>query len=380
MPAPCPSHDDLQHFSLGRVPEGQALRLEEHLARCPTCLETIQGLRAEDTLVEAVRVQAASREKLPGGEAVVRTIGRLRGLQESVRSRHLAVEQLVGLLAPPLAADELGRLGPYRILEVVGTGGMGVVYRAHDPQLDRVVAVKAMLPALAVHPTARERFLREARAAAKLTHDHVVTVYQVGEDRGVPYLAMPFLKGESLEGRLRRLGGPLGVAEALRIGREIAEGLRAMHELGLVHRDVKPANVFLEGETGRVKILDFGLARASADVQLTVDGVIVGTPAFMAPEQGTRGPIDARADLFSLGCVLYTLLTATLPFDGEDVVSTLLAVRTTTPPPPHEKNAAVPEEVSALVMALLAKMPGDRPESAQAVAGRVRELERSTGA
>src|SRR5262249_10088858 len=154
---------------------------------------------------------------------------------------------LTGFLAPAEASDEIGRLGPYRILDVVGAGGMGVVFRAHDPQLDRLVALKAMLPNLAANPTARQRFLREARAAAQIQHDHIVTIYAVGEDRGVPYLAMPYLKGESLDARLRRAGGPLPAAEVLRVGREIAEGLAAVHGLGLVHRDIKPGNVFLEG-------------------------------------------------------------------------------------------------------------------------------------
>ncbi len=279
-------------------------------------------------------------------------------------------ESLTGFLAPAQQGDEVGRLGPYRILDVLGAGGMGVVYRAHDPQLDRVVAVKAMLPALAINPTARQRFLREAKAAAALTHDHIVAIYHVGEDRGVPFLAMPLLKGESLDARLRREGKPLGVAESLRIGREVAEGLQALHEEGLVHRDVKPANIFLEGKAGRVKILDFGLARAAdRDARLTVEGAIIGTPAFMAPEQATRGPTDARADLFSLGCVLYVMLTRALPFEGDDVVSTLLAVQATQPQSPRERNPEVPEAVSALVMRLLAKKAEERPADAKTVAG-----------
>src|SRR5262249_19656984 len=141
--------------------------------------------------------------------------------------------------------DELGRLGPYRVLQVLGAGGMGVVFRAEDPQLARLVALKTMLPALAASDSARQRFLREARAAAAIKHDHIVSVYQVGEDRNVPFLAMEFLDGESLDSLVKR-EGKLPVPETLRIGRQIASGLAAAHKRGLIHRDIKPANIFLE--------------------------------------------------------------------------------------------------------------------------------------
>ena len=155
-------------------------------------------------------------------------------------------DELTRFLAPPERPDEIGRLGPYRVLAVLGQGGMGVVFRAEDPALDRPVALKAMLPGMAAVPTATERFLREAKAAAALKHEHIVTIYQVGEDRGVPFLAMEFLEGEPLDDRLRR-EGRLPLAEVLRIGREIAVGLAAAHDRGLVHRDIKPANLWLEG-------------------------------------------------------------------------------------------------------------------------------------
>ena len=280
-------------------------------------------------------------------------------------------------LAPARERDEMGRLGPYRILGVVGTGGMGIVFRAHDPHLERVVALKVMLPGLAASATARRRFLREARAGASIQHDRVVPVYQVGEDRGVPYLAMPFLRGESLEARLDR-ETRLGVVEALRIAAQSAEGLGAIHDLGLIHRDIKPGNLFLEGDAGRVKILDFGLARAAgADAQLTHEGSIVGSPAFMAPEQASRQPLDGRADLFSLGCVLYLMLTGTLPFPGEDVLTTLLAVTTHEPIPPRDLVPSLPPGVESLVLSLLGKKAADRPESARATLAAIEALSRA---
>jgi serine/threonine protein kinase len=310
----------------------------------------------------------SSPEAHPGEETRTGPGQALHEIVTRVEHPHSHPDDLTSMLAPPEAADELGRLGGYRVLSIVGAGGMGVVFRAHDPQLDRIVALKVMLPTLATSATARQRFLREAKAAAALQHDFVVTIFQVGETRGVPFLAMPFLKGESLDARLRRLGSALGVGESLRIARQIAEGLSALHELGLVHRDIKPANVFLEGEASRVKILDFGLARAvTGDPQLTQEGTIVGSPAFMAPEQATRQMVDARADLFSLGCVMYLMLTGKLPFEGDDAVTMLLAVQTASPKPPCEYEPAVPIEVSDLVIRLLRKKPGDRPDSARQV-------------
>ncbi len=279
-------------------------------------------------------------------------------------------------LSPPQAPDEIGRLGPHRVLQVLGAGGMGVVFRAEDPQLARQIALKVMLPALAASDSARQRFLREARAAAALKHDHVVTIYQVGEDRGLPFLAMELLEGEPLDLRLER-EGKLPVAEVLRIGREIALGLAAAHRRELIHRDIKPANIWLEAETGRVKILDFGLARAAdGGPQLTREGAIIGTPAYMAPEQAQGKPLDRRCDLFSLGCVLYRLATGRPAFQGNDVVSTLMAVATEEPPPPRQLDAAFPPALSDLIMKLLAKDPGDRPASAQAVAEALQEIGR----
>jgi len=210
---------------------------------------------------------------------------------------------------------------------------------------------------------------------ASVKHEHVVTIYQVGEDRGVPFLAMELLEGETLDDRLRR-EGRLPVAEAVRIGREIAEGLDAVHGRGLLHRDVKPANVWLEGTRGRVKILDFGLARGGDDATLTREGAIVGTPAFMAPEQINAEPLDARCDLFSLGCILYRMLTGSVPFKGKDVLSTLKAVATEDPPPVRTLEPRAPPALDALVRRLLSKGREGRPASARAVADELKAIER----
>jgi serine/threonine protein kinase len=283
-------------------------------------------------------------------------------------------KELYDFLAPPQGPDELGRLGPYRVLKVLGAGGMGVVFQAEDPMLKRKVALKAMLPGLAASESARKRFIREAQTAAAIEHDHIVHIYQVGEDRGVPYMAMQFLKGESLDERLKQMG-KIPVAEVVCIGREAALGLAAAHKHGLVHRDIKPANLWLEGEPGasatggRVKILDFGLARAAQDnAHLTQSGAIIGTPTYMAPEQANAQPVDGRTDLFSLGCVLYRLCTGVLPFQGKDTLSTLMSVAMVEPAAPHTVNPGIPRKLSDLVMQLLAKEPENRPASAEKVA------------
>ena len=267
------------------------------------------------------------------------------------------------------------------MLKVLGAGGMGVVFLAEDVRLGRPIALKAMLPEMAQKPDARERFLREARAAAALEHDHIVAIYQVDEDRGVPFIAMPLLKGMSLEDWLKRQPGgpavPLKLSNVLKIGREIARGLAAAHERGLIHRDIKPANIWLDANAGgRVKILDFGLARpTSGEQNLTQSGMIVGTPAYMAPEQAHGRKVDARSDLFSLGVVLYRLCTGQLPFAGPDVVSTLMAVAMNTPVPPRRLNPDLPPKLAELVMSLLEKDPVRRIASAQEVVKAIQTIE-----
>jgi serine/threonine protein kinase len=280
--------------------------------------------------------------------------------------------------APPQGPGELGRLGPYIIRKVLGSGGMGLVLEAEDPHLKRPVALKVMHATMAASPAFRQRFLHEAQAAAALDHEHIVTIYQAGEEHGVLFLAMQLLRGETLDSRLRR-DGPLPVAEVLRIGRQIAEGLSAAHERGLIHRDIKPANIWLEEKRGRVKILDFGLARSRGDgaPALTGVGAVVGTPGYMAPEQARRSPlVDHRCDLFSLGAVLYRMCTDREPFVGDDSVATLFALATEQPPWPHEINPEVSPLLSRLVVWLLAKVPADRPPSARAVADTLAAIER----
>ncbi len=263
----------------------------------------------------------------------------------------------------------------YRVVRLLGQGGMGAVYLAEDTRLSRLVAVKTLKPELASAAEARERFLREARLAATIEHDHVVPIYYVGEAGGVPFLAMPFLRGQSLE-ELLKGDRRFTAAQVVRLGLQIAEGLAAAHEKGLVHRDIKPGNLWVDPTAGgRIRILDFGLARPNdADTGLTQSGMILGTPAYMAPEQAKGGKVDCRADLYSLGVVLYRLATGQLPLRGADAMSMLIALATEHPRPIRELVPELPVALAELITQLLNKDPNQRPGSAQETAQALRTV------
>jgi hypothetical protein len=273
----------------------------------------------------------------------------------------------LSFLAPSSEPDSLGRLEHYEILEVIGCGSTGVVLRARDTKLERIVALKVLAAPLAVSGTARRRFAREARAAAAVRDEHVIDIYAVRDDAPLPYLVMEYIDGPNLETLLRK-SGPLEVKEILRIGCQVASGLAAAHRQGLIHRDVKPANILLENGVQRVKLTDFGLARAADDASLTLTGFIAGTPLYMAPEQAAGEPIDARADLFSLGSVLYELCTGKSAFRAPTTVAVIKRVCDETPRSIREVNPDIPEAVGQVIERLHAKKPADRPASAQEVA------------
>ncbi|MFO0824585.1 MAG: protein kinase [Gemmataceae bacterium] len=275
------------------------------------------------------------------------------------------------------------QIGQYAILGELGRGGMGIVYRAEDPHLKREVALKIMLPQFAANQTAKHRFVREARAQAKVEHEHVAVIHQVAEYQGLPYLVMPLLKGMTLHAALRANPRP-PLPEVVRIGREMAEGLAAAHENGLVHRDIKPANIWLEGKKLRVRILDFGLARVAMDAEatqradndpVTREGALIGTPLYMSPEQARGLRVDGRTDLWSVGVILYQMTTGELPFNGTSPIGILTAVALDIPPSPMERNPAIPHVLSDLIMRLLSKDPAYRPPTAEALADELRGIE-----
>jgi len=270
-------------------------------------------------------------------------------------------------LSPSDDPLSLGRLGYYEVVEVLGRGGFGVVFKARDTKLDRIVAVKTLAQSLASSATARKRFVREAKAAAAVKHENVVGIYHVADDGPVPYLVMECVSGVSLEAKLQQVG-TLDLPAILRIGTQVASGLAAAHKQGLVHRDVKPGNILLENGVERVKITDFGLARAADDVAITRTGEVAGTPQYMSPEQAQGLSLDARSDLFSLGSVLYAMATGRSPFRAETTVAALRRVCDDTPRPIREINIELPDWLADIINRLLAKQPNERYQTATEVA------------
>jgi class 3 adenylate cyclase len=288
-----------------------------------------------------------------------------------VLDRPLAVAT-VGTDAAIDAAPALGRSAPhYRILERVGGGGMGVVYSARDRRLERIVALKFLPPHLSTDETAKARFLVEAQAAAALDHPNICTIYEVGEtDDGQLFLAMPFYEGETLKRRLDR--GALPLPQALEIAAQVAAGLAKAHERGIVHRDIKPANLMVTAD-GVVKIVDFGVAKL-ADVSVTRPGTALGTVAYMSPEQAGGEEVDGRTDVWSLGVVLYEMLTGERPFRGGHDRVLLQAIAAEEPEPASSRRPGLPPAVDGVVLRALAKHRAARYATARELAAALESL------
>ena len=292
---------------------------------------------------------------------------------ENERGEDLHHRKSIDFLAPPSHPEMLGRLGRYEIERVIGSGGMGIVFKAFDTELNRPVAVKVLGRHLAHSGAARQRFAREARAAAAVVHEHVVSIHNVETDGDVPFLVMQYVTGESLQSRIDR-DGPLCAKEALRIAIQAAAGLAAAHEQGVIHRDVKPANILLENNVERALLTDFGLARTVDDASLTHTGIVIGTPHYMAPEQANGETSDHRSDLFSLGSVLYFMLTGRPPFRAERAMGVLHRICHDRHRPAREVNPDVPEVLSKLIDRMLEKTPAHRMASAAAVRESLSEI------
>ncbi len=288
-----------------------------------------------------------------------------------------AVNQLA-FLSPATGPDELGWLGQYRVLKLLGEGGMGIVLMAEDTHLQRNVALKVIKAEYNQDQETRQRFLREARMMAQVKSDHVVTIHHVGTENDTCYIAMELLEGQSLDSLLLEVDR-VSINQTLRIGREIATALHSAHSKGLIHRDIKPENVWLELPAARVKLLDFGLARpTTVNTRLTSTGVIMGTPAFMSPEQALAEDVDERADLFSLGSLLYVLASGRQPFHGESITAILVALIEQNPPPPSQYHPGIPKALDDLILYLLAKRAVERPKNAKEVIERIEAIEAST--
>ena len=341
-----------------RLSESELLMFESHLTKCKSCQEELENRAAEpDVWRDATQ--------LLGHDGSSSLSSLTDGTDDGKYQLRLA--SVLASLSPTDDPDMLGRIGDYEISGIVGIGGMGAVLKGFDKSLRRVVAIKIMAPHLADSGSARNRFRREARAAAAITHDNVIDIYGVSEENELPYLVMPYARGPSLQVRIDE-SGPLTAIEVVRIGRQIAAGLAAAHEQGLVHRDIKPANILLNKGIERLWITDFGVARAIDDASMTQTGLIAGTPQYMSPEQARGDTVDHRSDLFSLGSILYTACTGHPPFRSEAAYGILRRITDTDPRPIGEISPEIPPWLCEFIERLMAKHPADRFQTAKEVA------------
>ena len=355
-------HDRLRRLLDGDLSEHDEAVVASHVESCATCRQQLESLAADaemwretSDLLSDVDLWRLGTHARPSSDSEAD-----RDEDGTGKSAHPP------FLAPSDNPAMLGRLGEFDVLEVIGRGGMGIVFKGYDHELNRWIAIKVLGPQYAENAAARKRFAREAQAAAAVVHPHVIGIHAVDAAHQPPYFVMPFVPGESLQQRIDRVG-LLDVADVLRIGQQVAEGLAAAHAQGLVHRDIKPANILLERNVERVVITDFGLARAMDDASLTQSGVIAGTPQFMSPEKARGDSVDARTDLFSLGSVMYAMLTGHPPFRADTPWAALRRVTDQTPRPLREINAAVPDWLEAIITKLHAKSADARFTSASEV-------------
>lgn len=388
----CPTSSQIEELLRGLILGSKAADLAEHIEVCASCAKRAEALtrefealaRRSGTGNGGTIVSGSAGGLVPNKDALLFEPEHDQSEPQTILSLAKADESLFAaaprqdplkFLAPAQKPGELGRLAHYRVLKILGEGGMGIVLLAEDTLLERSVALKVIKPEYSSDNNVRQRFLREARLMAAVKSDHVVTIHQIGQESETCFISMELLSGESLDYMIARVTRPV-LTETLRIVRETAQALEAAHAKGLIHRDIKPENIWLEAPGGRVKLLDFGLARPHADnVRLTTSGMIMGTPAYMAPEQGRAEPVDERTDLFSLGCILYELICGELPFRGDTVWEILFALNERTPEPISAHWPGVPPALNELAMQLLMKNPADRPESAAEVIARLLAIE-----
>jgi WD40 repeat protein len=368
--AECPDPVRLEQLAGGELSAAEQAELTQHLDTCIRCQRVLEALTSvQESWVAAARAQ---RTTTPAADSAYwRALRKLEQDEADLRETRLpdTVTQELSLdfLEPAADAQYIGRLQDYEVIRIIGQGGMGAVLQAFDRCLQRNVAIKVLAGRVANNSTAYKRFCREARAAAAIRHENVVAIHAVDEIHGRPYLVMEYVPGVSLEQYLEDKG-QLELTEILRIAAQTAAGLAAAHEQGLIHRDIKPANILIEQNHQRVKLTDFGLARASDDVKLTQSGTVAGTPLYMAPEQALGETLDPRADLFSLGSVLYAMCTGVTPFEAQTPLAVLRRITEEMPRPVREIRSDVPEWLEEIIERLQAKKRDDRFESAAQVA------------
>lgn len=337
--------------------------LISHLDSCENCRRFLESQAAEQAIWNLAS-QLLRPQEFDKSNNRLFSAGQTTGLEFNTTQN--ATREVLASLAPTDNPNHLGKIGPYEVTGIVGFGGMGVVLKAIDPSLDRVVAVKVMAPRLANIESARRRFAREAKAAAAVMHPNVIPIHSVSSESPLPYLVMAFNRGGSLQKRLQH-GKPLPLVEILRIGSQIAAGLAAAHDQGLIHRDIKPENILLEEGVERVAITDFGLARAVDDNTITHNGAIAGTPMYMSPEQARGESLDQLSDLFSFGSLLYALCTGRPPFQSDTSYSVMRQIIDDSPPPIQATNPEIPDWLVVIVEKLMSKEKSSRFSSAKEV-------------
>lgn len=360
--ADCPI-DSIDAFLKDELPDSANESLLKHIDHCPDCRRRVtRAAGSDDDWMMIGEALADADSNMSSGQSGASRTG--------VGSNDIAA--LLTLLAPTDDPRAAGRIGPFEVVGVIGSGGMGIVIKAREPSLDRFVAIKLLAPHLASSQSARQRFAREARAAAAVIHDNVIPIYQVAHWNDLPYLVMPYHPEPTLAERITA-DGPLDIERTLSIALQIARGLSAAHSQGLVHRDVKPANVLLSKGTERAVITDFGLARATDDASLTRAGMLTGTPHYMSPEQANGKPVDQRSDLFSLGSVIFTMLTGHPPISNELGSETIALIAESPMPTLRDQLPSAPDWLSRLVAWLHQTNPVRRPESAEQVASIIQQ-------
>jgi len=371
----CPPPESLMRFLDEKLDPEESQEISRHLETCSTCQSSCDELTKAD---HAPARGDVARRSHPSLGKLIREMMDSRTLAAARQKsdKNSDTETAFGHVFPgsPDQRAPLGRIGHYAIIAAIAEGNQGALFRAVDESLNRTVANKIVHQRLMQSSLSAERFRREARLLAAVQSEYVVRVFQSGHQDGFPpYLVMEFVEGESLRSRLDR-ERLLPFRESVEIVRDIARGLLAAHQAGLVHRDVKPSNILLDQRTGHARMTDFGLAVEETDaVQMTQDGVILGTPAYMSPEQVHRtGANDTRSDLYSLGVVLYELLTGEVPFRGT-VRATLLQLVHEEPVPPRRYNESIPKDLETICLRAMAKDRSSRFQTAQDL---IDELER----
>ena len=339
-------------------------QIETHIETCEECQTRMLNLAGEQQWRQDVSSSLAELREMTAGEVDTRSVvtdG--NGPTGDAFDLQTVDDLLREVLGPPSHPETLGTLGRYEIESLIGCGGMGVVLRGFDRDLHRPVAIKMILPRLAKNGTAKQRFAREARAAAAVLHPNVIGIHGIESAQGVPWFVMPLIAGPTLQSLVEE-HGPLPEREIVRIGLQLAGGLAAAHSQGLVHRDIKPANVLVDNEVNRVVLTDFGLARSDAEQSMTQTGWLAGTVNYMSPEQSRGEDVDARSDLFSLGSLLYFLATGAVPFSGPSAFSVLQEIASGKPKDVRSLNSEISSTLAAVIAKLLQKNPQQRFQSA----------------